>query len=191
MKGRHKTYCKKHSQKNYASWDPRHLKQFSNVLPWFCLFCTLAYFIVGNSAKCISLDLVCLHVCLFFLEDWRLGKIEYFIVIRGKVIIRAGQDIVFVFHFYWSHVRGTYLCRRVFLAIANDKTNSISKRWTIKWILINCFAFISRQAFERWQSFAVIQREDEGFESLAIGPIFNGLCKTRKQSVSIRIVPWS
>ena len=51
-----------------------------------------------------------LLACLLVFLEGRLGKIEYFIVIRGKVISRAGQEIVFVFHFYWSTVRATYLC---------------------------------------------------------------------------------
>ena len=134
---------------------------------------------------------VCLFACLFvFLEDWRLVKIEHFIVIRGEVPIaqRASQDIVFVVHFYWSTVRGTYLCHWVFPGRANANSRSFAKRWTIKWILINCFPFIFRQALERWQAFAVFQREDEGFGSVAPGPIRIGLCKTRKQSDNIRTV---
>ena len=132
-----------------------------------------------------------LFACLsVFLEDWRLVKIEHFIVIRGEVPIvqRASQDFVFVVHFYWSTVRGTYLCQWIFLWIANAKTRSCSKRWTIMWTLINCKIFTIRQALERWQTFAVFQREDEGFESLTICPRMSGLCKTRKHSVNIRTV---
>lgn len=114
---------------------------------------------------------------LFVLYFWPLVKIEHFIVIRGKVPIaqRASQDFVFVVHFYWSTVRGTYLCRWFALGSANAQTRSISKRWTITWMLKNCIIFKFRHAFERWQSFAIFQREDEGTESLAPGPILNGL----------------
>ena len=152
-------------RKNHANWDSCHLKQFSNVLPWFCSFCV-------------------------FLEDRRLGKIEHFIVIRVKTRLSVGQDFVqvYIVHLFWNFVWDTYPCLWPRRGKGNEKGRRLSKRWAIVWIQINCTLFIFCQAFERWQGFAVAQREDEGFESLAPPPSWRRLCKTRKQSVNIRTV---
>ena len=158
---------KKNSQKKekkHASWDSCHLKQFSNVLPLF-------------------------FSSYVFLEDWRLGKIEYFIVIRGKNK-RAGQDTVpvYIAHFFWNIVRGIYFCHWPIFRRGNGKKRSFSKRWTIVWSHKNCTMCFCCQAFERWQTSAVTQREDEGFESVAPLLTWRRLCKTRKQSFNIRTV---
>ena len=54
-------------KKNNASWDRRNLKQFSNVLSLFSLFCILAFFIVCNSKMHIT-GFVCLLIC--FSRGW-------------------------------------------------------------------------------------------------------------------------
>ena len=173
---------KKKNNNNNTRWDPRRLKQFSKVLP---LFCILVYFIACDSAKCISLDFDCLicFFCLFFLwiDVWA-GKIEYFIVSRAKSTSSAGKDNAIV---YWAHFCGNSIGRfypcpwpcRVYAK--NSKSLRFSKRWTIVWTLVNCPISLSRQTFERRQVLSAFQREDEGFKSVATGPLCKWLCKTK------------
>lgn len=129
-----------------------------------------------------------------FLEDGCLGKIEYFKVIMGKASSsRAGQDIVFVVDFSRNTVRLWYcylcLCPPLTKFTANMEACILSKDWTITWTLVNCFALIFRKAFERWQTFALFQKEDKGIKGLAPGSWWRGLCNsTRKQAVNIRAV---
>ena len=141
------------------------MMQFSNVTLCFACFVFLVYFVVCNLAKMYIVGF------FFFLEDKGLGKIEYFIVIRVKVSSSTGQDFVRVVDFGGNNVRLRYscLCRcpSVTEAMANMESRVLSKDWTISCTLENCCIFSFRKAFERWQTFAVFQGKDEGFESLA------------------------
>ena len=161
-----------------------HIKQFET------LKFTLYFYLISLS---VSLSVIqenayrwILFLCLFFLRDERLSKIEYFLFHREKCFIYQclpGPCIcrwLLLEHFtgflcHWP------LCRFVkFLKYSN-----------IKWILINCLLFTSRNALERWQAFAIFQREDKRFESLASARWWWGVCKTWNPVVNIRTFHYS
>ena len=87
------------------------MMQFSNVKLSFACFVPLliSLFVIEQNVYRWIL-FCCLFACMFFLKDGRLGKVEYFIVIKGKVFSSAGQDFEFAVDFRRNTVRLTYTC---------------------------------------------------------------------------------